>query len=241
MKKSGSKKTPTHAKSKFPAAKKMKSGQKSSVKTMASRKGAAAHSRAGSSAKKGAAHKAGRGKAASDPPVILKREPTAEEIKHQKQVMQFESAVKLFNHGDFAKARDVFDHLAAAAAQELAQRSRVYLNICSQRLSRPALRLKTADDFYNYAVSMANQGNQQEAEENLGKALKLSPKSDYIYYALATTYALRENVEAALEHLQKAIQLNERNRYLAQNDPDFAALGEDPRFTELIYPEKPVA
>ncbi len=29
-----------------------------------------------------------------------------------------------------------------------------------------------------------------------------------------------------------------KNRYHARNDEDFAFLQEDPRFTELLYPEK---
>ena len=177
-----------------------------------------------------------------DKPVpFVKRKLTPEEIQYQKHVAQFESGVKLFNHAELGKAREIFERLSTISAQDLAQRVRVYLSICNQRLSHPVLRLKTADDFYNYAVSMANQGNQEEAALHLNKALKLAPKSDYIYYALATTHALRENVEGALENLQKAIQSNERNRYLAQNDPDFANLLEDPRFTELIYPEKPIS
>ena len=175
------------------------------------------------------------------PAPVIRRELTADEIQHQKYVAQFENGLKLFNDAELSKARDTFERLAAVPAQDLAQRARVYLNICNHKLSRPALRLKTADDFYNYAVSMTNRGNQEEAETSLNKALKLAPQSDYIFYALATTYALRENVEAALENLQKAIELNDRNRYLAQNDADFGNLEEDPRFTELIYPEKPVS
>ena len=35
-----------------------------------------------------------------------------------------------------------------------------------------------------------------------------------------------------------AIQLRPENRYHARNDEDFAFLQEDPRFTELLYPEK---
>jgi tetratricopeptide (TPR) repeat protein len=171
----------------------------------------------------------------------MRRAPTPEEIQYKKNMEQFESGVKLFNHGDFSKASQIFEALSKASAQDLAQRARMYMNICSQRLSQPALRLKTADDFYNYAVSMANRGNRDEAETNLNKALKLEPKADHIYYALATTQALRDNVEGALENLQKAIELNARNRYLAQNDSDFEILGEDPRFTELIYPEKPMS
>ena len=171
------------------------------------------------------------------PPVH--RKPTSEEIAHRNKLAQFESALKLFSANQFAKSRSIFERLTTAAAPDLAQRARVYLNICNQRLSRPAVQLKTADDHYNYAVQLANHGNLDEAEEYLKKALKLAPKCDYIHYALASTSALRENAEEALGHLQDAIQLNGQNRYLAQNDPDFSSLGEDPRFTELIYPERP--
>jgi len=190
---------------------------------------------------KSASQKHGRGQAPAAPPVIMRRDPTPEEIQYKRHMTQFEGALKLFQHGDFAKAHQAFEQLATISAQDLAQRARVYLNICSQKLSQPVLKLKTADDYYNYGVSMANQGNQEAAEEYLNKALKLAPQSDYIYYALATTQALRENVDGALENLQKAIDLNDRNRYLAQNDSDFAGLGEDPRFTELIYPERPIS
>ena len=87
---------------------------------------------------------------------------------------------------------------------------------------------------------MANEGNLEEAEKALDRALKLTPQADHVLYALASTQALRENLEGALEFLEKAIQLNVRNRYLAQSDPDFSKLMEDPRFTELIYPEEPM-
>jgi tetratricopeptide (TPR) repeat protein len=112
--------------------------------------------------------------------------------------------------------------------------------VCNQRIARPAVQLKSADDHYNYGVQLANQGMLDDAEEYLQKALKLASHLDYIHYALASTSALRENAEQAMEHLEHAIELNRRNRYLAQNDPDFSTLSEDPRFTELLYPEKPV-
>ena len=170
----------------------------------------------------------------------FRRKLTQEEIQYKNSVTQFENGVKLFNRHAFVKARPIFERLANFPARDIAERAQVYLNICNQRLSHLGPRLKTTEDFYNYGVSMANQGNQEDAERYLAKALKLAPMSDYIYYALASTFALQEHVEAALEHLQKAIQLNERNRYMARNDSDFSKLEEDPRFTELIYPEKPL-
>jgi len=152
---------------------------------------------------------------------------------------RFENALGLFGQHQIGRARNIFEKLAEDPAAELAERARVYLRICDQRLSHSSVQLKTAEDYYNYAVGLANQGDAEESEQHLHKALKLAPKADYIYYALATTYALRDDVDGALENLLKAIDLNERNRYQAQNDADFANLLEDPRFTELLYPEKP--
>lgn len=167
------------------------------------------------------------------------RRPTPEEVAYKNALGEFANAVKLFSNNEFAKAHGILGRLVTTPTADLAERARVYLNICNQRLSRSILHLRTADDFYNHGVQLANQGNLDEAEECLKKALKLAPKCDYIHYAMATTEALRENnVEGSLEHLQKAIELNAQNRYLAQKDPDFSNLEEDPRFTEMIYPEK---
>jgi tetratricopeptide (TPR) repeat protein len=176
-----------------------------------------------------------------EPPRSFSRKPTAEEIAHRQAMGRFESALELFNHNHWARARTMFERLTANSSPELAERASVYVRICDQRLSRATLQLKTAEDYYNYAVGLANEGNAEESEEYLLKALKLSPKSDYLYYALATTCAMRDDVEGALDYLLKAIELNERNRFQAQNDADFANLLEDPRFTELLYPEKPLA
>ncbi|MBI4463978.1 MAG: hypothetical protein HY647_04675 [Acidobacteria bacterium] len=174
-------------------------------------------------------------------PAPVTRKPTPEEIIYQKTLAQFENGVKFFNKNEFQKARVVFERLSSDPATDLAERARVYMRICEQRLSHSTLPMRSAEDFYNYGVRMANEGNLEGAEKALDRALKLAPKADHVLYALASTHALRENVEGVLEYLEKAIQLNVRNRYLAQNDPDFSKLMEDPRFTELIYPEEPLA
>jgi tetratricopeptide (TPR) repeat protein len=191
-------------------------------------------------ARSGRSSSGGKAPAPAPAPVVRRR-PTPEEVAHQHSLERFESGLQFFNRNQFAKARGMFERLLEDPARELAERAKVYLRICDQRLAHASPQLKTADDLYNHAVGLANQGNPEEAEQHLRKALKLSPQADYLYYALATTFALRENVEGALEYLLKAIELNERNRYQAQNDPDFANLLEDPRFTELLYPEKPIS
>ncbi len=41
----------------------------------------------------------------------------------------------------------------------------------------------------------------------------------------------------SLQHLAEAIRLNPGNRFQARNDSDFRNMADDPRFTELLYPE----
>ena len=40
-----------------------------------------------------------------------------------------------------------------------------------------------------------------------------------------------------MRHLDEAIRLNPSLRFQARNDSDFQNLAEDPRFTEMLYPD----
>jgi tetratricopeptide (TPR) repeat protein len=172
--------------------------------------------------------------------VFPERKPTADEIAHKLALERFTSGLELMNQGQFARAKAIFEKLVDHPAREIGERSKVYLNICNQRVTKPAVHLKSVDDIYDYAVTLSNEGQPEQAEEQLRRALKINPNADFLYYALAATFALRNDVEGTLEYLDKAIQINSRNRYQAQNDPDFENMLEDPRFTELIYPERPL-
>jgi len=154
---------------------------------------------------------------------------------------QYELAIKHFNQQNYRRARQILEKLLIAPSRQLAERARVHLKICEQRLSRPApMHLKTGDDHYYYAVSLINLQRYDEARSHLEKARKLLPKADYVYYALASLNALTGDTEAALAHLRVAIRLRPQNRYQARNDADFKLLASDPRFCELVYPERVV-
>jgi tetratricopeptide (TPR) repeat protein len=193
--------------------------------------------------KASASKKSGKGgakaQADSKPMKFPQRKPTADEIAHKQALDRFSAGLELVNQGQFSRAKAIFERLVDNPSREVGERSKVYLNICNQRVAKPAVNLKSVDDMYDYAVTLANEGQPEQAEEYLRKAIKQAPKSDFLYYALAATFALRNDVEGTLEYLDKAIQMNSRNRYQAQNDPDFESMLEDPRFTELIYPERP--
>lgn len=76
-----------------------------------------------------------------------------------------------------------------------------------------------------------------QAREHLEKLLSQAPRKDYVVYGLAALDCLTGRIEDALRNLDDAIKLNPAIRFQARNDSDFQNLSEDPRFTELLYPD----
>ncbi len=108
---------------------------------------------------------------------------------------------------------------------------------CDQHLEKPSLHFKTAEEHFDYAISLMNTGDYVTAREHFDKLLKQEPKSDYVLYGLAALHCLTGHVEDSLKTLDEAIQANPALRFQARNDGDFQNLAEDPRFTELLYPD----
>lgn len=157
----------------------------------------------------------------------------------RQQLKQYEEALSLFQQQKLHRAKHLLERVLAGPSKELADRAQVHIRICEQRISRlPAMVPKTAEDHYTQGVAMMNLGRWDEAREHLERARKASPKSDHIVYAMAALDCLTGEAESAMQNLQLAIQLRPENRYHARNDSDFAFLQEDPRFTELLYPER---
>ncbi len=157
----------------------------------------------------------------------------------QRQLQLYEEAMELVHKQKLDRASQLLEKVAAGPSKELADRARVHLRLCQRRLQKPATPvLRTADDYYHHGVAMMNLGRWDEARQALEKARKMAPRADYVIYALAALDCRTGDDEAALENLRLAIELRPENRYLARNDADFSALQDDPRFTELLYPER---
>jgi len=157
----------------------------------------------------------------------------------QQQLKQYEEAVRYFQQQKFHKAKQTLEKVLGGPSKELADRAQMHLRICEQRISRPPIpNPRTPEEHYQRGVAMMNLGRWDEAREHLLRARKLAPKSDYIFYAMAALDCLTGEAESAMENLKAAIDLRPENRYHARNDEDFAFLQEDPRFTELLYPER---
>ena len=157
----------------------------------------------------------------------------------QAQLKVYDEALSLFHQQKFARAKQELETVLAGPSKELADRARMHLKITEQRM-KPSQEKNphTADEHYQRGVAMMNIGRWDDARESLDKARKAAPKADHIHYALAALDCLTGEADSALANLKVAIQLRSENRFHARNDEDFAFLQEDPRFTELLYPEK---
>ena len=157
----------------------------------------------------------------------------------QAQLKVYDEALSLFHQQKFAKAKQELEKVLEGPSKELADRARMHLKIAEQRM-KPSTEQnpRTADEHYQRGVAMMNIGRWDDARESLDRARKAAPKADYIHYALAALDCLTGEADSAMKNLKVAIELRPENRYHARNDEDFAFLQEDPRFTEMLYPEK---
>jgi tetratricopeptide (TPR) repeat protein len=157
----------------------------------------------------------------------------------QAQMKLYDEALGLFHQQKFQRAKQELERVLEGPSKELADRARMHLKIAEQRM-KPSQEQnpKNAEEHYQRGVAMMNLGRWDDARESLDRARKLAAKADHIVYAVAALDCLTGEADAALANLKIAIDLNSANRYHARNDEDFAFLQEDPRFTELLYPEK---
>lgn len=154
------------------------------------------------------------------------------------QLLQsYEAGLRAMQEHKYDKAKTMLQKVVVGTNRELADRAAVHLNACTQQMERGSTQFKTPEEHYDYVVSLINLGDYVTAREHLDKLSKQVPKADYVAYGLAALDCLTGHVEESLKNLARAISLNATLRFQARNDSDFQNLSEDPRFTELLYPD----
>lgn len=193
--------------------------------------------------KKPIKEKAGKSSGAKNAPVLAmppRPQPpmkASEDPKLVQVVKDYEQALKFLQAQKFDRAKPLLEKVISAGNKELSDRAAVHLNICNQQLAKSSQKFASAAEQYDYAVSLMNMGDYVGAREQLEKLVKNDPKLDYAWYGFSVLECLTGHFPEALQHLSEAIRLNVANRYQARNDTDFQNLADDPRFTELLYPE----
>ena len=84
---------------------------------------------------------------------------------------------------------------------------------------------------------MLNDGHYEDARQEFKAILAENKSADYAFYGLAVLSSMTGESHTCLEHLTEAIRLNGKNRIQARSDSDFQDMADDPRFTDLLYPE----
>jgi tetratricopeptide (TPR) repeat protein len=160
----------------------------------------------------------------------------AEDPHYSQAVQNYEAGLRALQERKFDKARGHLQKVLEGP-KELADRASVHINICNQHAEKAAQQFKTPEEHYDFAVSLMNVGDYVGAREHLERLSKQVPKADYVVYGLAALDCLTGHVEDSLRNLDQAVKLNPVLRFQARNDSDFQNLAEDPRFTELLYPD----
>jgi tetratricopeptide (TPR) repeat protein len=152
---------------------------------------------------------------------------------------QYEAAVQLVQAGKYEKALVAFEKLLPSAPPQFIERCRMYISTCQRQMAQSPLSFPTPEEHYDYAVSQLNTGYFEEARDHFNRILGDHPEADYALYGLALLDSITGRSQDCLRNLSRAIELNPRNRLQARADNDFQSMVDDPRFTELLYPEIP--
>ncbi len=152
-------------------------------------------------------------------------------------VQNYEAGLKALQSHKYDRAKAFLEKVVGGPSPELSDRASVHLASCNQQLTRVSTSFKAPEEQYDYAVSLMNMGDYVGARENLEALSRKSPKLDFVWYGMSILNCLTGHFPEALTSLKEAIRLNPANRFHARSDADFKSLADDPRFTELLYPD----
>ena len=152
-------------------------------------------------------------------------------------ISNYEAALQLMQQGKFDKAHAAFDKMLLNSPGELADRIRMYINACVMQITKGKTHFESHEEQYDYAISLLNNGHYEDARQQFKAILQAHPSADYAFYGLAVLSSMTGDSHECLEHLTQAIKHNPRNRIQARADSDFQDMADDPRFTDLLYPE----
>ncbi len=152
-------------------------------------------------------------------------------------IQLYEAALRLMQEGRYDDAHAAFTQLLAESPGELTERIRMYINACLLQVTKGKTTFESHEERYDYAISLLNNGHYEDARDQFRAILEEQKEADYAFYGLAVLASMTGDSHTCLEHLTEAIRLNVRNRIQARSDSDFQDMADDPRFTELLYPE----
>jgi tetratricopeptide (TPR) repeat protein len=163
--------------------------------------------------------------------------PAPKDEARERSMAHYEAALRLMQTGKYEAAHAAFDKLLAEGPAEFADRIRMYINACLLQVNKGKTEFSSHEERYDYAISLLNNGHYEDARAEFKAILAEEKSADYAFYGLAVLASMTGDSHTCLQHLTEAIRLNNRNRIQARSDSDFQDMADDPRFTDLLYPE----
>jgi tetratricopeptide (TPR) repeat protein len=181
--------------------------------------------------------KADRKPAIKPPAPLIKGDVVPQGASNIELLKQYEEAVTYMQQGNYAAAHPALEKLLKIAPQQLTDRIRMYLSACVAQATKAPATFTSPEEKFDYAISLLNDGHYEDAREHLDEIIGGKQDADYAFYGLAVLASMTGDSQSCLEKLTEAIRLNVKNRIHARGDSDFQHMADDPRFTELLYPE----
>lgn len=154
------------------------------------------------------------------------------------QMSSFQEGMRFFHARQFQQARELFTEATGGPDRAVSHRASLHVCMCDRRLQSSGVILNSAEEHYNYAITLMNARDLATAQIHLHAALDAEPAGDHVIYALAACQCLGGDLQQAYENLKRAIDLQPRNRLAARHDSDFAAMAEHQTFSRLLYPDR---
>src|SRR5580704_11679524 len=83
----------------------------------------------------------------------------SEDPRFTQAVQNYESGLRAMQEHKFDKAKALFQKVLSGPSKELSDRANVHLSGCNQQLERVTTQFKSAEEHYDYAVSLMNVGD----------------------------------------------------------------------------------
>ncbi len=169
------------------------------------------------------------------------REPTSAGAPQRRStyfeaVAVYERGLEALQSHDYSLAAHLFESVLAQFPEEkeLAERVRLYLNICQRQVAPRENTPQTIDERLYAATLAINGGQYDQAIAHLRLVRDEDPDNDHALYMLAVAHAQRDEHAEAVAHLERAIALNPENRAMARTDPDLEPLHDDDAFRAAL-------
>jgi len=154
---------------------------------------------------------------------------------------EYAKGIDLFKKHRYKEALALFEAITTEfkdspfySVVEVETRSKVYRNICMNRLNPVKVELNSDEDYLMDGIIHLNAGKADIAFERLNHLKEKKYSDPYLNYLLSLVFLKKGDKENCISYLKKAIGQDSKYRIIAHNEPDFDKIFDDQSFSQSI-------